>query len=83
MSTNTWSSVIFIKSTKPLSDMQAVSGWKEVAEMWTTMGDMDWCVRLKQESSSPEQTEAFVARLREGKWASETRTNMWKQVSSR
>jgi hypothetical protein len=77
---NTWNSVIFMKSNKTMSDMNAMAKWDGVEKMWSTSGDWDWCVKLDQKMSSPEQAEAFVARMRAGQWATETQTHWWKEV---
>ena len=80
---DTWNSIIFMKSNKAMSDMNAIAKWDGVEKMWSTTGDWDWCIKLDQKSSSPEKAEAFVARMREGRWVTETKTNWWKEVSTR
>lgn len=80
---NAWNSVIFMKSNKPMSDMNAMAKWEGVEGMWSTTGDWDWCIKLDQKSSSPEKTEAFVARMRDGHWATETKTHWWKEVAAK
>ena len=81
MNTSTWNSVIFMKSSKSMDDMKAMKQWPGVEAMWTTTGPWDWCVKLTKELSTPEQTEEFVARMRQGSWASETQTNWWRAVA--
>lgn len=80
---NTWNSVIFMKSSRPMSDMDTMSKWEGVESIWSTTGDWDWCVKLETKSSSPEKAEAMVERMRQGNWATETKTNWWKQVSAK
>lgn len=78
-----WTSIVSIRSTKPLPEMSAIAKWDGVEKMWSTTGDWDWCIKLDQKSSSPEKTEEFVSRLRNGHWATETRTNWWKEVAAK
>lgn len=78
-----WNSVIFIKSGKSMADMNALAKWEGVMDMWTTTGDWDWCIKLDPKMSSPAKTEEFVNRMRQGNWASATKTNWWKQVAAR
>lgn len=78
---NTWNSVIFMKSNKSMPDMNAMIKWDGVESIWSTSGEWDWCVKLDSKSSTPEKTEALVSRMREGHWASETKTSWWKQVA--
>lgn len=80
---NAWNSVIFMKSNKSMSDMNTMAKWDGVEKMWSTSGDWDWCIKLDQKSSTPEKAEAFVARMREGHWATETQTNWWKEVPAK
>lgn len=80
---NTWNSVIFLKSSKAAAEMSAMSKWEGVESIWSTTGEWDWCVKLNTKSSSPENAEAMVAKMRAGHWASETQTNWWKQVSAK
>lgn len=80
---NTWNSVIFMKSNKPMTDMSKMMKWEGVENMWSTSGEWDWCVKLDAKSSTPEKAEAVVARMREGNWASETQTHWWKQVPAK
>lgn len=80
---NAWNSVIFMKSDKSMSDMNAMAKWEGVESMWSTSGDWDWCVKLDSQSSSPEKAEMMVARMREGQWATETKTNWWKRVAAK
>lgn len=81
---NAWNSVIFMKTNKAMNDMNDMAKemmkWEGVESMWSTTGDWDWCIKLDSKSSSPEKTEMFVARMREGKWATDTKTNWWKEV---
>ncbi|MBA2656929.1 MAG: hypothetical protein H0U70_08065 [Tatlockia sp.] len=77
---NAWNSVIFMKTNKSWDDLNMISKWEGVESMWSTTGDWDWCIKLDSKMSTPEQTQAFVARMREGHWATETRTNWWKEV---
>lgn len=78
-----WNSVIFLKSNKPWSELSGVSKWDGVEKIWSTTGDWDWCIKLDSKSSTPEKAEAFVSKIRDGKWASETKTHWWKEVSAR
>lgn len=80
---NAWNSVIFMKSNKPWSDLSAMMKWDGVEKMWSTTGDWDWCIKLDKNSSTPEKTEAFVNRMREGSWATSTKTNWWKEISAK
>lgn len=77
---NAWNSVIFMKSDKSMSDMDQMSKWAGVDKMWSTTGDWDWCLLLN--SSSPEEAEKFVMKMRDGNWATETKTQVWKQMSA-
>lgn len=77
-----WNSVIFMKSNKPMKEMNQMAKWEGVKSMWSTTGDWDWCIKLDMKMSSPEKTEAFVARMRDGHWATETQTHWWKEVSA-
>lgn len=76
-----WNSIIFMKTNKPWADMKSMLKWDEVDGMWSTTGDWDWCIKLNSKSSSPEKTEEFINRMRDGKWATETKTNWWKEVA--
>ncbi|STX29108.1 Uncharacterised protein [Legionella beliardensis] len=78
---NAWNSVIFMKTNKPWSEINAMAKWEGVEKMWSTMGDWDWCIKLNGEASTPEKTEAFVSRMREQQWATETKTSWWKEIS--
>ncbi|KTD47994.1 hypothetical protein Lqui_2258 [Legionella quinlivanii] len=81
---NNWNSVIFLKTEKSSSDMMnMMSKWDGIENMWSTTGDWDWCIKLDSKSSSPEKTEEFVNRMREGHWATQTKTNWWKQIDKR
>ena len=80
---STWNSVIFMRSNKPMADMNAMAKWDGVESIWSTTGDWDWCVKLDSKSSSPEKAEAMVAKIREGHWASETKTSWWKEISAK
>jgi hypothetical protein len=80
---NAWNTVIFMKSNKHMNDMNAMAKWDGVESIWSTTGEWDWCVKMDAKSSSPENAEAMVAKMREGHWASETKTNWWRQVSSK
>lgn len=80
---NMWNSVIFVKSSKSMADMSAMAKWEGVKEIWSTMGNWDWCVQLDEKSSTPEKTEEFVNRMRQGNWATATKTNMWRRVSAK
>ena len=77
---NSWNSVIFMKSDKSMADMNEMAKWEGVDKMWSTSGDWDWCVQLK--SSSPEDAEKMVMKMRKGQWATQTKTNWWKQISA-
>lgn len=80
---NSWNSIIFMKSNKSMSDVNAMSKWEGVEGMWSTTGDWDWCIKLDSKSSSPEKTEEFVNKMRQGNWACETKTQWWKQVAAK
>lgn len=83
MMNNTWNSVIFMKSSKPMSDMSAMAKMEGVKSVWSMMGEYDWAVQLDSAMSTPDKTEEFVARMRQGNWATDTRTTMWKQVCAK
>lgn len=78
---NTWNSMIFMKSGKSQSEMMDLAKWKEVDGMWSTSGDWDWCLKLKQDASSPEVTEKVIEKMRKEKWATDTKTGWWKEMS--
>ena len=78
-----WNSVIFLKSSKSWSELSNVAKWEGVENVWSTSGEWDWCIKLDNKSSSPEKAEEFVSKIRNGNWASETKTHWWKQVSAR
>lgn len=80
---NTWNSVIFMKSDKPWSDLNSMMKWDGVEKMWSTTGEWDWCIKLDMKSSTPEKTEEFVNRMRDGHWASATKTHWWKEVAAK
>jgi hypothetical protein len=69
-----------MKSGKSWDDLMKLAKWDGVEKMWSTSGDWDWCIKLKKEASTPEMTEAFIAKMRSGNWASETKTNWWKEI---
>lgn len=77
---NTWNSIIFMKTEKSSDDMNQMSKWDGVENMWSTSGDWDWCIKLDMNSSTPEKTEAFVNKMRTGQWATQTKTQWWKEV---
>lgn len=79
---NSWNTVIFMKSKKPWMELRPMAKWEGVESMWSTTGDWDWCIKLDKKSSSPEMAQEFVARMRDGNWASETQTNWWKEISA-
>nr|WP_019216862.1 hypothetical protein [Legionella tunisiensis] len=72
-----------MKTNKPWSDLSVMAKWDGVEKMWSTTGDWDWCIKLDMNNSSSEKTETFVARMLDGHWATETKTNWWKEVSAR
>lgn len=80
MMTNNWHSVIYMKSPMQWEKLQEMMKWDGVESMWSTSGKWDWCIKLDKGMSTPEKTEAFVARMRDGKWATETQTNWWKEM---
>ncbi|KTD34558.1 hypothetical protein E3983_02915 [Legionella israelensis] len=79
----TWNSVIFLKTQKDWTDTDNVSKWPGVKEIWSTSGEWDWCIKLDKDHSSPEQTEKFVAKLRQADWVADTESNWWREVYSK
>lgn len=75
-----WNSVIFLKTKGSWSDTESVSKWSGVKNIWSTSGDWDWCIKLDKDHSSPEKTEAFVAKLRDAEWVANTESNWWREV---
>ncbi|KTD20104.1 Uncharacterised protein [Legionella lansingensis] len=80
---NAWNSVIFMKTSKPWSELSSMAKWPGVEKMWSTTGKWDWCIKLDKNSSTPEKTHEFVTRMRDGHWATETQTNWWKEISAK
>lgn len=77
---NQWNSVVFLRSSKPWSEISKLCKWDGVESVWSTSGDWDWCVKLNSKFSSPEHTEAFVSKVRDGHWAMETKSQWWKNM---
>ena len=76
---NSWNSIVFVKAHKGMP--AAMSKMMGVEKMWSTSGEWDWCIKLDQSHSSPEQTEMFVNQLRMADWVSHTQTSWWKEVN--
>ena len=72
-----------MKSDKKWPELSSISKWDGVEQVWSTSGDWDWCVKLDKQSSTPEKAEAFVSKVRDGHWASATKTNWWKEVAAK
>lgn len=77
---STWNSVVFLKTKDSWTDTDTVAHWDGVQNIWSTSGEWDWCIKLNPSHSSPEQTEAFVSKLRDTNWVTDTETSWWKEV---
>lgn len=77
---NSWNSVVFLKTKKSWSDSQSIAKMKGVQSVWSTSGDWDWCIKLDNKHSTPEETADFVNKLRSADWVSDTKTSWWKEV---
>lgn len=78
---NSWSSVIFLKTKKEMPE-KMMAKMMGVKNIWSTSGDWDWCIKLDSTHSTPDQTEMFVAKLRQSDWIAETKTSWWKEVAA-
>ncbi len=78
-----WNSVIFLKTQKEWTDTDTVSKWSGVEKIWSTSGDWDWCIKLDKDHSTPEKTEALVAKLRSTDWVANTESSWWREVYSK
>lgn len=78
-----WNSLIFVKTNGSWTDTDGVSNWPGVNKIWSTSGDWDWCIKLDEEHSNPEKTEAFVANLRQSDWVANTESRWWREVYSK
>lgn len=78
---NEWSSVVFLKTKNSIPDFAAIAKLNGVQNLWSTAGDWDWCIKLDQKHSTPEETAMFVKNLRNSDWVAETSTNWWKEIS--
>ncbi|MBA2648888.1 MAG: hypothetical protein H0U75_04665 [Legionella sp.] len=74
-----WNSVVFIKTKNSWSDPASFAKMDGVQSLWSTSGDWDWCVKLDQSHSTPEETETFVKNLRKADWVASTNTSWWKE----
>jgi len=78
-----WNSVIFIKTKKDWTDTDSVKKWQGVENIWSTSGEWDWCIKLDDKHSTPQQTEEVVSKLRQSEWVADSESSWWREVYSR
>lgn len=71
-----WNAFIDIRANGKLnqSEWAQVHKWAEVDQVWSTSGDWDWMLKLKDTVKSMDDLEKLVFKLRGLGWVSETRT---------
>lgn len=81
---SSWNSVVFLRTKSAWSDSSAIAKMSGVQSLWSTSGDWDWCIKLDQKHSTPEETADFVKNLRKNsEWVVDTKTSWWKEVAVR
>lgn len=71
-----WNAYIDIKANGKLNnvDWDQVKKWAEVEQVWSTQGNWDWLIKLRQSVNSQDALEKFVMNLRAQPWVAQTNT---------
>ena len=77
-----WNAFIAIRCNGKLNDThwEEVKNWGQVDKVWSSMGEWDYWLQLKDDISSTEDLEQFVFNLRSQPWIEATSSRWWKPI---
>lgn len=77
-----WNAYIAVRCNGKLNEAHwdEVKQWPEVEQVWSSMGEWDYWMKLNSPIDQPGKLETFVFNLRKEPWVESTCARWWKEV---